>query len=1015
MYIAKPNCRLMKNFTLRFSLFLLFAGSISGGYSQTWQYGAAFDTTPPPSVYSRAATSYPRTYLLDSLKYPYPTTSWFKCLFYGKKIGNVYPDSMVGYGPVFTYPYAVGLGPIPVPGYVSYSKACNRLGLGYQPYAVTIKNGGCPGANAINFATGFDWYFGAVDSTEMPDKITFRPFIKTYDQLSVTLKYRRADNRPGYMEAPIVKGMPYVTMKYSGLTPYFASQGRSIQAYSVDGTNYINASYPGPDTVRSNRFILKMAADGGPGNNIYYVLYASDSVTVKMYFDHSSHGSTFQGALIFQQPFTGYLRAAYLASRAKSGTNPQYDDTENMAQKLSVLDTYCRYYPSGGTISASIDSGSGFADMKFLWTSNQPSNDSLLMLALPHHMDVLGASTNFDPDLTQYQCIYGQLTAVEGKTWDMQEPLITTGWISPEHNLTNNTVDKYRQELLAALKGDRDTIVGATAFPTPGYLNQVHTSTYFGGKQLAKRGRLAVIGDELATWFPAADTVSRSIRDTLKTQMNRWLDGTPLLILPGWRPNAFRYDTVYGGLVNLMDLTDLGIDFGNSVYTDHHFHYGYFLYAAAALAKGDTAWARIYRQKILLFARDIANPSDSDKYFVRERNRDWYDGHCWAQGLSDAAGVGNDEESTSEAVNAGYGMMLLGQALGDENLENTGRLYVSTEIRSAQKYWQIGPDSHYPSFYTELYKVVGNLYATGINSLVAFGEVGDPKMVYGVQMVPTTPVNFNLLYEPWCDSLYSFYYQTAPMFTTDSVTDIELQWATVNLAAFSLSKPGNGYAYYRKNLANYLLYSQDATLNIVNYDDGESKTNVLYNTLVSAAADSLEIALHVISDDTAGNCQGQIEIEVLNSGQANSKFHYFLKAAGSDKEVYYKSKSIDSLCKGTYHVTVIDEEFNIGSGNVTVKNLLSVNENTIDVNVLVYPNPSPDGRFTVNWGKTGKKAVEIRISNSHGQLVFSDRIASGATDSQTINLESQPAGIYTVTILFDTGEKGHAKIVNYYR
>jgi len=288
-------------------------------------------------------------------------------------------------------------------------------------------------------------------------------------------------------------------------------------------------------------------------------------------------------------------------------------------------------------------------------------------------------------------------------------------------------------------------------------------------------------------------------------------------------------------------------------------------------------------------------------------------------------------------------------------------------------------------------------------------------MVYGVQMVPTTPVNFNLLYEPWCDSLYSFYYQTAPMFTTDSVTDIELQWATVNLAAFSLSKPGNGYAYYRKNLANYLLYSQDATLNIVNYDDGESKTNVLYNTLVCAAADSLEIALHVISDDTAGNCQGQIEIEVLNSGQANSKFHYFLKAAGSDKEVYYKSKSIDSLCKGTYHVTVIDEEFNIGSGNVTVKNLLSVNENTIDGNVLVYPNPSSDGRFTLNWGKTGKKAVEIRISNSQGQPVFSDRIASGVTGSQTINLEGQPAGIYTITIIFAGGEKGHAKIVNYYR
>ncbi|MEI8006844.1 MAG: hypothetical protein WCI48_11605, partial [Bacteroidota bacterium] len=76
----------MKNFTLRFSLFLLFVCFISGIHSQTWQYGAPFDTTAPPSVFSKVACSYPRTYLLDSLKFPYPTTSWFKCLFLSRNI-----------------------------------------------------------------------------------------------------------------------------------------------------------------------------------------------------------------------------------------------------------------------------------------------------------------------------------------------------------------------------------------------------------------------------------------------------------------------------------------------------------------------------------------------------------------------------------------------------------------------------------------------------------------------------------------------------------------------------------------------------------------------------------------------------------------------------------------------------------------------------------------------------------------------------------------------------------------
>ena len=99
---------------------------------------------------------------------------------------------------------------------------------------------------------------------------------------------------------------------------------------------------------------------------------------------------------------------------------------------------------------------------------------------------------------------------------------------------------------------------------------------------------------------------------------------------------------------------------------------------------------------------------------------------------------------------------------------------------------------------------------------------------------------------------------------------------------------------------------------------------------------------------------------------------------------------------------------------MTVKNLLSVNENTLDHNLLIYPNPSPDGSFTVNWGNTGEKAVEILISNPQGQPVFSEKISSGSTGSQTVNLKGQPAGMYTITIIFASGEKGHAKIVNYY-
>ncbi len=68
-------------------------------------------------------------------------------------------------------------------------------------------------------------------------------------------------------------------------------------------------------------------------------------------------------------------------------------------------------------------------------------------------------------------------------------------------------------------------------------------------------------------------------------------------------------------------------------YNDHHFHYGYHIYAAAIVAKHRPEWARKYNDRILLYIRDIANPSAEDKNFPMFRQKDWYLGNSWAGGL----------------------------------------------------------------------------------------------------------------------------------------------------------------------------------------------------------------------------------------------------------------------------------------------------------------------------------------------------------------------------------------------
>ncbi len=73
-------------------------------------------------------------------------------------------------------------------------------------------------------------------------------------------------------------------------------------------------------------------------------------------------------------------------------------------------------------------------------------------------------------------------------------------------------------------------------------------------------------------------------------------------------------------------MNDSGADFGNGEYNDHHFHWGYIIYAAAVIAKYDGAWLSTYQSTVNELVRDVVNPSASDTYFVKFRMIDWYEG-----------------------------------------------------------------------------------------------------------------------------------------------------------------------------------------------------------------------------------------------------------------------------------------------------------------------------------------------------------------------------------------------------
>jgi len=128
-----------------------------------------------------------------------------------------------------------------------------------------------------------------------------------------------------------------------------------------------------------------------------------------------------------------------------------------------------------------------------------------------------------------------------------------------------------------------------------------------------------------------------------------------------WSPFGSRYDEDWGGIPSRWDDSPIcGLDFGNSCYNDHHYHWGYYVVSAAMVADLVPSLTRSkFVEFVEMFIRDVGNPSEEDTYFPQFRAFDWFDMHSWSRGLVMHPN-GKDQESTSEEVNFHYGMKLWG-------------------------------------------------------------------------------------------------------------------------------------------------------------------------------------------------------------------------------------------------------------------------------------------------------------------------------------------------------------------
>jgi len=103
------------------------------------------------------------------------------------------------------------------------------------------------------------------------------------------------------------------------------------------------------------------------------------------------------------------------------------------------------------------------------------------------------------------------------------------------------------------------------------------SDAYGFGKQIQRIATMALLADNLGIADARKNAVS-----VMQAALTPWLAAT--------NDNPLSYATTYGGVVTLKSLDTFASDFGSGWYNDHHFHYGYVIYAAAAIAKIDGAY-----------------------------------------------------------------------------------------------------------------------------------------------------------------------------------------------------------------------------------------------------------------------------------------------------------------------------------------------------------------------------------------------------------------------------------------
>lgn len=441
----------------------------------------------------------------------------------------------------------------------------------------------------------------------------------------------------------------------------------------------------------------------------------------------------------------------------------------------TLFDAACGLYPTSGNVGGYTSNST--AQYSLSWTKGGLCTDegTLLMYALPHHIESFSTSTADRITGLQLQTpTKGLATAVVADCWVMTEQLPTSMGFAPwrpdatvTNDLSNDTITFIQS--ISASEASEDMNAQTN-------LN----SMYYSGKALSKFATIVYTMNDLIQQPELAAAALQNLKDAFAVfAQNKQI--FPLY-----------YDTDWKGVVSSATYVtgDSGQDFGNSYYNDHHFHYGYFIHCAAVIGYLDQAWAQQNKEYVNALVRDVSNPSTLDTFFPVFRSFDWYNGHSWAKGLFET-GDGKDEESSSEDAMFAYGLKMWGRTIGDHSMEQRGNLMLAVLARAIQNYFLLDSDNkNQPAQFIDN-KVTGILFENKADHTTYFGS--NLEYIQGIQMIPAMPFSTLTRTRKFVQEEWAEYFGDG---STDPANNVQGGWKGILFGNLAIINPVAAYNFF---------------------------------------------------------------------------------------------------------------------------------------------------------------------------------------------------------------------------